>query len=308
MIYSIDMSTTKKKSTAASAAKSAKAKTKKPAAKPTKKVVAKKPAVAKTEKATPKAPAKITRRADQYNDPTHNYLHYWDGRDYENEAEEMAIKRLLAGKHFKHAVDVGGGYGRLCVLLEDYADKVTLAEPSQQQLDIAAEYLKDHPRVERKLLQAADLKEKAGSVDLLTMIRVMHHLPDPILEFKEIARVLADDGYAIIEVANFAHARNRLKYLMKGKKLPTEPVDIRSRINQRKNEIPFVNHNPHTVMKQLGHAGFKVERILSVSNLRSPSLKKVMPKKVMLAIEGILQPTLASSFFGPSVFFLVKKG
>jgi len=28
---------------------------------------------------------------------------------------------------------------------------------------------------------------------------------------------------------------------------------------------------------------------------------------VMLAIEGILQPTLANSFFGPSVFFLVRK-
>ena len=29
---------------------------------------------------------KITKKADQYNDPTHNYLKYWDGRDYENEA------------------------------------------------------------------------------------------------------------------------------------------------------------------------------------------------------------------------------
>jgi hypothetical protein len=28
----------------------------------------------------------------------------------------------------------------------------------------------------------------------------------------------------------------------------------------------------------------------------------------MLAIEGVLQPTLASSYFGPSVFFLVRKG
>jgi hypothetical protein len=27
----------------------------------------------------------------------------------------------------------------------------------------------------------------------------------------------------------------------------------------------------------------------------------------MLAIEDILQPTLATTFFGPSVFFLVKK-
>ncbi|HSX36150.1 MAG TPA: class I SAM-dependent methyltransferase [Patescibacteria group bacterium] len=255
-----------------------------------------------------KTTAPVKKRADQYNDPKHNYMEYWHGRDYENEAEEMAIKRLLEGKHFATAVDVGGGYGRLCLLLEDYADKVTLAEPSQQQLDLAKVYLKDHPEVDRKLLQAEDLGFKAGSIELLTMIRVMHHLPDPMPEFAEIARVLSANGYAIVEVANYSHARNRLKHFVKGKKLPTEPVDIRSAAARRdKTEIPFVNHNPRTVIKQLAHAGLKVDRILSVSNLRSPGLKKIMPKSVMLAIEGILQPTLANSFFGPSVFLLVKK-
>ncbi|HSX33992.1 MAG TPA: class I SAM-dependent methyltransferase [Candidatus Saccharimonadales bacterium] len=252
-------------------------------------------------------PAPAKKRADQYNDPNHNYMQYWEGREYENAAEEMAIKRLLEGKHFGRAVDVGGGYGRLCVLLEAYADHVTLAEPSQQQLDLAKIYLKDHPEVDRKLLQAEDLKFKDSSIDLLTMIRVMHHLPDPSPEFQEIARVLSADGYAIVEVANYMHARNRVKHFMKHKKLPSEPVDIRSAAHRSKNEIPFVNHNPHTVIKLLAHAGLKVDRILSVSNLRSPGLKKIMPRSVMLAIEGILQPTLANSFFGPSVFFLVKK-
>jgi SAM-dependent methyltransferase len=247
------------------------------------------------------------KRADQYNDPSHNYLKYWEGRDYENRAEEMAIKRLLEGKHFKTAVDVGGGYGRLCVLLETYADKVTLAEPSQQQLDIAKDFLKDHPEIDRKLMQADDLKFADGSMDLVTLIRVMHHLPNPEPELAEISRILSKDGYAVIEVANYMHARNRLKHLLKAKKMPTEPVDIRSAANRRDDEIAFVNHNPHTVIKQLAHAGLKVERILSVSNLRSPGLKKIMPKSVMLAIEGILQPTLAKSFFGPSVFFLVRK-
>lgn len=248
-----------------------------------------------------------TKKADQYNDPNHNYLNYWDGRDYEHAAEEMAIKRLLDGKKFKNAVDVGGGYGRLCVLLQNYAQKVTLAEPSQQQLDIARDFLKDNPEIDQKLLQADDLQFTDGSIDLLTMIRVMHHLPDPAPEFKEISRVLAADGYAIIEVANYLHARNRVKHFVHRKKLPTQPVDIRSEKNKNDNEIPFVNHNPKTVIKQLAHAGLKVERILSVSNLRSPGLKKVVPRSVMLAIEGILQPRLAHSYFGPSVFLLVKK-
>jgi ubiquinone/menaquinone biosynthesis C-methylase UbiE len=247
------------------------------------------------------------KKADQYNDPSHNYLKYWEGRDYEHAAEEMALKRFLAGKHFRTAVDVGGGYGRLCVFLERYADKVILAEPSQQQLDIARDYLRDHLEIDRRLLQADDLQFMDNSIDLLTMVRVMHHLPDPAAEFQEIARVLSEDGYAVIEVANYLHARNRIKLLLQHRKAPVEPVDIRSQANKREDEIPFVNHNPKTVIKQLAHAGLKVDRILSVSNLRSPGLKKIMPKSVMLAIEGILQPRLAHSYFGPSVFFLVKK-
>lgn len=259
-------------------------------------------------KTTAKKSTKPTvKKADQYNDPTHNYLRYWDGRDYEHVSEEMALTRLLKGKHFGHAADVGGGYGRLCLFLEEYADKVTLAEPSQQQLDIAKDFLKGHPEIDRVLTQTDDLKFKDKSVDLITVIRVMHHLPEPAQSFKELARVLSDDGYLVLEVANYAHGRNRLKHVLKGQKLPVEPVDIRSAKNRKESEIAFVNHNPKTVVKQLAHAGLKVDKVLSVSNLRSPGLKKVVPQGVMLSVEKILQPTLARTYFGPSVFFLVKK-
>jgi ubiquinone/menaquinone biosynthesis C-methylase UbiE len=247
------------------------------------------------------------KKADQYNDPSHNYLHYWDNRDYEHAAEEMAIKRLLKGKRFHNAVDVGGGYGRLAVLLEKYSEKVTLAEPSQQQLDIAKDFLKDHPKIDRSLLQADNLKFKADTMDLVTMIRVMHHLPDPSAEFNEIHRIMRNDGWFILEVANFSHGRNRLKYALKGKRMPQAPVDIRSKENKNDDEIAFVNHNPNTVIKQLAHAGFKVERILSVSNLRSTKLKKFLPINAMLAVEKVLQPALAKTYFGPSVFLLVRK-
>src|SRR5438045_9717277 len=102
--------------------------------------------------------SKSHKRADQYNDPKHNYLHYWDHRQYEHAAEEVAIRKLLKNKHFKAAVDIGGGYGRLCLLLEEYADQVTLAEPSQQQLDLAKEFLRGHAEIKRALMQAYHLK------------------------------------------------------------------------------------------------------------------------------------------------------
>lgn len=246
-------------------------------------------------------------KADQYNDPSHNYRDYWRGRDYEDAAERLAIERLLKGRHFKNAVDVGGGYGRLCILLERFADHVTLAEPSGQQLNLAADFLKDYPEIERRLMQADDLKFADGSVDLLTMIRVMHHLPDPAKALAEIARVLAPGGLAIIEMANYLHARNRLKLLLKGQKAPVKPVDIRSPEHRTSGEIAFVNHNPHTVIKQLNEAGLTVQKVLSVSNLRSPTLKKFVPRALMLSAEKLLQPALAKTYFGPSIFFLVKK-
>jgi len=247
------------------------------------------------------------RKADYYNDPEYNYKDYWEGREYEHAAEKMAIQRLLEGKHFRHAVDIGGGYGRLSVVLGQFADKVTLAEPSSQQLELAEEYLEDYPEIERVQMQADDLRFADGSIDLVAFVRVMHHLPDPSAEIAEIARVLSPDGFAVIEAAKYSHGRHRLSHLLHHKKLPTRPVDIRSESHRHSSEVPFVNHNPKTVIKQLDKAGLEVERILSVSNLRSRGLKKIMPHRVMLAIEGILQPTLAHGYFGPSVFFLVKK-
>src|SRR5690606_1915966 len=100
---------------------------------------------------------------------------------------------------------------------------------------------------------------------------------------------------------------NRVKHVVKGKKLPVEPIDIRSPENQRADEIPFVNHNPNTVKKQLAHAGLKVEKVLSVSNLRSQALKKVIPHGGLLAIENLMQSPLAKTYFGPSTVFLVRK-
>jgi len=250
---------------------------------------------------------KKTKIANQYDNDNYNYLHYWKGRDYEHAAEETALKRILKGKHFRHAADIGGGYGRLCIFLKKYADKVTLAEPSKAQLDIAKDYLKDYPIIDQKLMQADNLQFDDGSLDLITVIRVMHHLPDPSVEFSELSRVLADDGILILEMANYAHARNRFKHLIKLQKLPVDPVDIRSPENRRKEEIAFVNHNPKTVIKQLAHAGLKVDKVLSVSNLRSTTLKKVVPKSVMLSVEKFLQPTLARTYFGPSIFFVVRK-
>src|SRR5690606_8047471 len=123
--------------------------------------------------------------------------------------------------------------------------------------------------------------------DLVLVVRVLHHLPDPMPEFTEISRVLKPGGVFIMEFANNAHFLNRLRYGMKGKPIPRTPVDIRTAENKTDDEIPFVNHHPATVIRQLERAGFSIERMLSGSNLRSTTLKKVLPRKVMLTLEKV---------------------
>ncbi len=250
---------------------------------------------------------KTVRKADQYNDPKYNYQDYWAGREYEHAAEEMAVGRLLKGQHFHHAVDVGGGYGRLSLFLTNYSDKVTLAEPSQQQLDMAKMYLKNAPAVERKLLQAADLKLPAKSVDLVLVVRVLHHLPDPKPELDEIARVLKPGGTFILEFANDAHFLNRIRYGARGKKVPVKPISIQEESKTKAGELPFVNHHPKAVIRMLQDAGFEVESALSGSNLRSPRVKKVLGKNVLLGIEKVMQPLLAPIYFGPSVWLKLTR-
>jgi len=242
-----------------------------------------------------------------YNDSGFNYQDYWAGRNYEHEAEVIAIRRLLDGRRFGRAVDVGGGYGRLSVVLSEYSDEVTLVDSSSQQLELAGTFLAGHPRIEKRLMHAARLDFPDECVDLVTMVRVLHHLPDPAAELAELCRILRKGGTAIVEVANVAHALNRLRHFARHERIPLTPIDIRSQEARERGGIPFVNHHPATIGSHFVAAGFHTERVLSVSNLRHPLIKKALPTRAILAAERVSQARLARLQFGPSLFFLLRK-
>jgi SAM-dependent methyltransferase len=242
-----------------------------------------------------------------YDDEGFNYQSYWSNRNYEHKAEVLAIRRLLKGRHFGAAADIGGGYGRLSVVLADFADKVTLVDSSSQQLALATDFLADHPDVEKRLMDAASLDFPDESLDLVAMVRVLHHLPDPSAEISEVHRILRPGGTAIVEVANVAHALNRVRHMVRREPLPVTAVDIRSAAIRERGGIPFVNHHPATVATQFRTAGLQVERVLSVSNLRHPLIKKALPGRAIMAAERVAQARLARVQFGPSLFFLLRK-
>jgi SAM-dependent methyltransferase len=246
-------------------------------------------------------------KADIYDDPAVDYAKFWEARAYEHEAEVIAIRHLLDGHRFATAVDVGGGYGRLSAVLTDYAEQVILTDPSTWQLGLAERLFPGGPPFTRRLMDAAHLRFADGSIDLVTLVRVLNHLPDPEPELAEMARILRPGGYAVIEVANSVNAARRLGWLLHGRPLTQEPVDVRPMRSRRRGGAPDVKHHPGMIAAQLASVGLETQRLLSVSNLRHPLAKAVLPCGAMLAVERLLQRPLGPLYFGASVFFLAQK-
>jgi SAM-dependent methyltransferase len=245
---------------------------------------------------------------DYYDHDKHSYEEFWVGRDYEHLSEVEAIKKFLKNEHFKIALDYGGGYGRLAPIVLKYSDQIILADPSVKQLDIAKKKFKDNNKIKYvKIKKSGSIEMPNSSVDLLLMIRVSHHLRDPLPTFKEINRVLNDNGRAIIEIANYSHFVHRLKYAAKFKSIPLEPVSVGTSANGINDITPFVNHNPRNIINLLHQSGLTITDKLSVSNLRSRVLKKNVPIQTLIKVEDKLQRPLSNIYFGPSVFFYVKK-
>jgi ubiquinone/menaquinone biosynthesis C-methylase UbiE len=213
-------------------------------------------------------------RTDLRSDPSYGCAEFRESSGYEHESEVMALRRLLdrllTGSRFRTAVDVGGGYGRLSAVLAEYADQVTLVDPSSHQLRLAKRAFPGGAPFRRRRADAAHLGFPDASIDLVTLVRVLRQLPDPQPELAEASRILRPGGYAIVEVT-------------------------KSR------------HHPQAIARRLAAVGLHPCEVLSVSNLRHPLAKAVLPQAAMLAVERAAQRPLGPLYFGPSVFFLMRK-
>lgn len=154
-------------------------------------------------------------------------------------------------------------------------------------------------------------KFKAKSIDLAIMVRVIHHIVDPDKAILTVNRLLKPGGYFILEFANKSHIKATIKELSKGNftyLMDISSKDIRSAKSIKQKTLPFINYHPDTISRILKNNGFSIKYKLSVSNIRSPFLKKMLPVNTLLGLEKLLQEPLAKVNFGPSIFILAQKG
>ena len=124
---------------------------------------------------------------------------------------------------------------------------------------------------------------------------------------EEARRILKPQGQLVLEFANSLHMLARVRSWLTGRPIIMSPVERRGVENIAAGTIPFVNHHPVAIQKLLKRQGFKVLQILSVSNLRSPLFKKIVPISVLLVLESIFQSLFSSFYFGPSIWVLARR-
>lgn len=229
---------------------------------------------------------------------------FWEdtGREYEDQADRMAIRKLLPKRMEKFA-DIGGGYGRLANEYLKRARKVIIFDYSKTELKEAKEMLGD--KVETRAGDIYKLPFKDNELDGLMMVRVTQHLKDLEDAVAELYRVLKPGGVAVIEVANKRTLPKMARYITGRSKI--NPFDKKVANLVEISKSGFFNYHPKYVEDIFEKVGFKRERVLSVSNFRSKGLKKVFKTNNLVRMEDKAQSVLAPIRFAPSIYYKLRK-
>lgn len=229
---------------------------------------------------------------------------FWEDADraYEDMADRIAIRRLLPEK-MGSFVDVAGGYGRLAKEYIDRAKKVTIFDYSASELKQAKEEFGD--KVNTKQGDIYKMPFKDGELDALLMVRATHHFKDMPAVMKELNRILKKDGVAVIEVANKRTLPRIFRYWFK--KSDVNPFDKQPSNLTNIDKDGFFNYHPKYIEDLFKKSGFKIEKVLSVSNFRSARLKKMFKTKTLVRMEKGAQKVLAPVRFAPSIYYKLVK-
>lgn len=221
---------------------------------------------------------------------------FWEqgGREYEDRAEAIALKRMLP-KSGKLMLELGAGAGRNTPRYAGF-ERIVLLDYSTTQLIQAQEKLGCS---DKYIYVAADIYRlpfRDRQFDAATMIRALHHMADAPKALKQIRNVLRSNAVFILEFANKLNLKSIVRYItgrQKWNPFSLEPVEFV--------KLNFDFH-PKAIRKWLGELGFSIEKTLTVSHFRLGLLKRIVPARLLAALDGLFQPTGEFWQFTPSVF------
>jgi ubiquinone/menaquinone biosynthesis C-methylase UbiE len=221
---------------------------------------------------------------------------FWDqgGRTYEDQAEALALERLLPFEG-NLLLELGAGAGRNTTRYKGF-NQVVLVDYSLTQLQQAMQRL---GRSQQYIYVAADIYKLPfvdGLFDAATMIRTLHHMADPQAALKQIHNTLQPGAIFILEYANKRNLKAILRYYTRRQAwspFTTESVEFE--------KLNFDFH-PEVVKNWLKESGFDLQHQLAVSYFRLGVVKRAIPLRLLIGLERWLQPTGSVCLLSPSVF------
>lgn len=221
---------------------------------------------------------------------------FWEqgGREYEDRAEAIALRRLLP-KNGKLMLELGAGAGRNTPRYVGF-ERIVLLDYSTTQLAQARERL---GRSNKYIYVAADIYRlpfRDGLFDAAAMIRVLHHMADAPKALHQTRKALQPGAVFILEFANKLNLKSILRYWL-GRQdwnpFCMEPVEFV--------KLNFDFH-PQTIRRWLEELSFSIEKTLAVSHFRVGFLKRAVPASLLAALDGVFQPLGTFWQLTPSVF------
>lgn len=223
-----------------------------------------------------------------------DYVDFWKNREYENRAETKAMNKLLPD-HGDTLVDLGCGYGRMVHLYSNYA-RVILLDRARSQLEEAGTRVTSCNNTERLQGDVYRIPLADASVDVAVMVRVIHHIEEPLAVFREVRRLVRPDGRFILQYANKRNLIAVLRYLTgRQERSPFSTGAVRTQ------ELTY-NFHPTYIKDSLNAAGFEVDDSLAVSYFRWEPLYSRVPPHLLARLDGVLQRPGAPLTLTPSVF------
>ena len=229
---------------------------------------------------------------------------FWEDadREYEDLADRMAIRKLLPKKMEKFA-DIGGGYGRLANEYLKRAKTPIIFDYSETELEDAKKTFGE--KVETRAGDIYKLPFEDNELDGLMMVRVTHHLEHLDKALAELYRVLKPGGVAVIEVANKRTLPKMARFILGRSKINPFTKEVANLTEISKDG--FFNYHPKYVEELFLLTDFQTEKVLSVSNFRSKTLKKIFKTKNLVKLENGAQTLLAPIRFAPSIYYKLRK-
>ena len=242
---------------------------------------------------------------------TFDYPSYWIGREYEHKSEVFALRAFLGKiRQVKTILDIGTGFGRLVPFYSFRAKKIILTDPSSKLLKLARDAFKSKKNLKfiHSSLENLPARIPKNAVDLIIMIRVIHHIKDIDAAFAIFRHLLKSGGYLILEFANKSHLKATLRHFLVGDfTFPIDPTTTDIRTRRIKRGLPFLNFHPDKIDEIMDEYGFDIIEKRSVSNIRSALMKKIFSPDFLVYLDTLTQKVLSHVNFGPSIFILARK-